>query len=254
MKKEFEEKGYVTLPFPSELKKEMHHYIMDYLQGLVDTSLEDKSLEQFVKTIPEPVWQLKMRRSFRIFPSPLASRVLDWAHHTLCSVFGLTQSAVNVVLPQEVEENPNISEDHLAVYWRCVRSGKPDAGRPHRDSSFWDLEFSEGYKPKIPFEFSYLQDCKKIWIPIAGCNPDTTLRIIPGSHRMDIPTIVEQTEYGRRPTICPKWLQKESHLFMTPPELSQGNCILFDMNLVHVGPCHEQSTSRISSEFNFIAK
>ena len=254
MREEFQEKGFVTSPFPPSLKQAMLEYIEGYVRELARTSDTQQSLEQIVLNIPDAIWQHKMSRCFRIFPNHLAQQALDWAHNTICPSFGSIRSAVNVVLPQEVQDNPQITDNHLAIYWRCVRPGKPDAGRPHRDASFWDLEFSEGYNPKIPFDFSYLHNCKKIWIPLHGCFPDTTLRVIPGSHQMDIPTIVEQTEYGRRPGICPQWLQNRKDSFISPSELSQGSSIFFDMNLVHVGPCHNQPTVRISAEFNFISQ
>ncbi len=254
MREEFQEKGFVTSLFPPSLKQAMLDYINAYVRKLANIPTTNQSLEQIMQTIPDATWQHKMSRCFRIFPNHLADQALDWAHKAFCTPFGSSRSAVNVVLPQEVQDNPQITDNHLAIYWRCVRPGKPDAGRPHRDASFWALEFSEGYNPKIPFEFSYLQNCKKIWIPLHGCCPETTLRVIPGSHQMDIPTIVEQTEYGRRPGICPQWLQDRKASFISPPELSQGSSILFDMNLVHVGPCHNQSTVRISAEFNFITQ
>jgi Phytanoyl-CoA dioxygenase (PhyH) len=259
MREEFEKNGFVTLPFPDQLGTAMLAHIHATIRELAcrQESVHVTGagvLEEVIKTIPDEIWHQKMHRCFRIFPDPLAKRALEWAHNSFCGPFGKTHSAVNVVFPQEVQDNPKITEDHLAVYWRCVRPGKRDAGMPHRDASFWDLEFKEGYDPKVPFAFNYLQNCMKIWIPLSGCYPDTTLRVIPCSHRMDIPTTVEQTDYGRRPSICPDWVKEHQNLFISPPELSQGSCILFDMNLVHVGPCHNQCGARISAEFNFITK
>jgi hypothetical protein len=254
MYREYQEKGFVTAPFPSNLKQEMLAHINTYMNELANVQNKSHSIEEIVHTIPDELWQYKLRRCFRIFPNAIAQSVLDWAHNMFCSSFGFSRSAVNVVFPQEAQENPKISDNHLAIYWRCVRPGKKDAGRPHRDASFWDLEFSEGYNPKIPFEFNYLKNCKKIWIPLYGCNPKTVLQVIPGSHVMNIPTIVEQTEYGRRPGICPEWLNAKKNLFISPQELSQGSSILFDMNLVHVGPCHDQPFMRLSAELNFITQ
>lgn len=252
LKQEFEKNGYVTLPFPENLRSDMLAHIYQSLYALA--TIHEGSVEAIVEKIPDPLWQFKMSRCFRIFPLSLALQALDWAKNQFCAPFDKTEAAVNAVFPQEACDNTQITENHLAIYWRCVRPGKPDAGRPHRDASFWDLEFKEGYNPKISFPFNYLKNCMKIWIPLYGCTPETTLRIIPGSHAMEIPTIIEQTEYGRRPSICPHWLNENKCLFTTPIELSQGSCILFDMNLVHVGPCHNNSNTRISAEFNFISR
>jgi ectoine hydroxylase-related dioxygenase (phytanoyl-CoA dioxygenase family) len=250
MRSEFEKNGFVTFPFPDALRKKMLNHITSSLRQLTDHDTD--SLEEIVNLIPDAVWQKQMNRCFRIFPKKIAQGALNWAHESFCDAFGKRRSAVNVVLPQEVEENPQISSEHLAIYWRCVRPGKPDAGRPHRDASFWDLEFNEGYDPKIPFDFNYLKNCMKIWIPLYGCAPETTLRVIPQSHLMNIPTVVEQTEFGRRPTISSSWLDEKKALFMSPKALSEGSCILFDMNLVHMGPRHNHNRLRISAEFNFI--
>lgn len=252
MREQFDANGYVTYPFPEELRQDMLAHIQASIRELGDDL--ESPLENVAKKVQDTIWQQKMSRCFRIFPDSLSKRALKWAHESFCKPFGKQRSSVNVVLPQEATDNPKITEDYLAIYWRCVRPGKPDAGRPHRDASFWDLEFKEGYNPKIPFEFKNLHNCQKIWIPLYGCTPETTLRVIPKSHAMEIPTIVEQTEYGRRPTIAPEWLNEHHTHFMSPPELAQGSCILFDMNLVHMGPQHNQSTLRISAEFNFITQ
>jgi ectoine hydroxylase-related dioxygenase (phytanoyl-CoA dioxygenase family) len=250
MRHEYEKNGFITFAFPEDLKREMLLHIETSIRQLGNG--KEQTIEEIVHKVPDEVWQKKMSRCFRMFPTLLAQQALAWAHESFCDTFGKKRSAVNVVLPQEVEENPELTGDHLAIYWRCVRPGKPDAGRPHRDASFWDLEFKEGYDPKIPFPFNYLNNCMKIWIPLSGCHPDTTLRVIPSSHTMEIPTIVENTEYGRRPTISQAWLNDNQKLFVSPYELSKGSCILFDMNLVHMGPRHTRSEVRISAEFNFI--
>ena len=252
MREEFEKNGFITLPFPSDLRAAMLAQIETSIKELGTGS--NNSLEEVLESIPDPIWQQKMNRCFRIFSKEISDLSLKWAHDSFSAPFKKKRSAVNVILPQEAQDNPKITEDHLAIYWRCVRPGKPDAGRPHRDASFWDLEFKEGYNPKVPFDFNYLHNCMKIWIPLYGCYPDTTLQVIPRSHKMDIPTTVEQTEFGRRPSISSEWLKDQENLFMSPPELSEGSCILFDMNLVHVGPCHKRSTPRISAEFNFITQ
>lgn len=168
--------------------------------------------------------------------------------------FGKTQSFINVILAHEADLNPRLSKEDKAIYWRCVRPGKPDAGRPHRDATFWEIELESGYDPKIPFPFDYRKDCIKIWIPLKGCTPQTTLQVIPRSHRMELATVVEDTEYGRRPNIDPSWLREHEGDFISPVELSQGSCILFDMHLIHRGPTHNNDELRISAELNLIVQ
>lgn len=254
---EFQEKGFSTKQFPPALRAELIAHIDQHIREIgASYSLFSPStpLEKIAQGVPDEVWSQKMSRAFRIFPAPIANRVHKWANDSVLGEFGKTRSAVNAVYLQEAEMNTKLSKDNIAIYWRCVRPGKPDAGRPHRDASFWDLEFKEGYDPKIPFPFNYLKDCIKIWIPLKGCVPATTLQIVPHSHQMEIPTEVEQTEYGRRPTIAATWLKEHEKDFMSPVELSQGECLLFDMNLVHRGPRHNNTELRISAELNFIVE
>lgn len=254
LQQEFQDEGFSTKHFSDSLRDEMLGVIEDYIRevGMPYVTDDISSVKDIAMSVPDDVWAEKMTRAFRIFPKEIASKIHAWADHNIRKEFGRDQSAVNVVYPAEVETNSNLSEKNLAIYWRCVRPGKPDAGRPHRDASFWNLEFAEGYNPEIPFSFNYLKDCVKIWIPLKGCTPQTTLQLVPRSHAMNVPTTVEATEYGRRPNIDEEWLKEHKDDFISPLELSKGSCIIFDMNLVHRGPTHNNTELRISAELNFI--
>ncbi|HSX38031.1 MAG TPA: phytanoyl-CoA dioxygenase family protein [Chlamydiales bacterium] len=252
LKREFDEKGFATKAFPQEIRNLMLAHIEEHIRKLGTEFVKSNSLEEIAQTIPDSVWSKEMTRAFRVFPKELAEKIHAWADQNIRVEFDRARSAVNVVYPQECEVNKSLTLKDIAIYWRCVRPGKPDAGRPHRDASFWVLEFEEGYDPKIPFPFNYLKDCIKIWIPLKGCTPNATLQVIPHSHQMEIPTVVEQTEYGRRPSISSAWLKENEKNFMSPIELSKGSCIIFDMNLVHRGPTHNNDELRISAELCFI--
>jgi len=248
----FTEQGFATLPFPNTLRLQLLSYIHEQIFAL--TSIKTEIIKDAALSIPDAIWSKKMTRACRIFPSSLASLIHEWADQDILPNISRLQSATNVVYPEEIQRNTKLTMNDKAIYWRCVRPGKPDAGNPHRDATFWELEFREGYDPKIPFQFDILKDCIKVWIPLAGCTPQTTLQIIPYSHKTEVPTIVIQTEYGRRPSICPQWLIGQEQKFISPKELSQGSAILFDLNLVHRGPQHTNETLRISAELNFIVK
>ncbi len=255
----YQEKGFALLPFPEQLRLKMIRYIENYVRELGSSYIgEEKAknapLEEIALSIPDDDWTHKMTRAFRIFPKNLGADLFRWAHENIGIRIGMTRSAVNVVYPAELVTNPKLDDQSLAIYWRCVRPGKPDAGRPHRDASFWELENADGFDPKIPFPYDYLKDCYKIWIPIKGCTPLTTLQVIPGSHKIDIPTTIQQTEYGRRPSIAASWLDQREAQFISPIELSQGSAIVFDMNTVHRGPAHKNTELRISAELCLVAK
>lgn len=251
---EFSEEGFITKPFPQDLSKEMMSHIESHIREVASlySPSDNVSLKEIAMSIPDDVWSKKMHRGFRMFPKAIAEKIYHWADSSIRTELGKTRSVINCVTPYEVSINPKLSEDSMIIYWRCVRPGKPDAGRPHRDATFWVLELEEGYDPKVPFPFDYVKDCIKVWIPLQGCSHKTTLQIIPRSHRMDIPIEVDDTEYGRRPTIADSWLKEHKDDFISPIALSQGSCIVFDMNLVHCGPVHQETELRISAEFPFI--
>lgn len=246
--------GFATFPFPPFLKNKMLQHIETHIKEITSSYSQSADLLKRAMSIPDAIWAEKMARPFRFFPKDLGFEIALWADNVLKPELLKSRSAINAVYDYEILQNPLLDDSTLAIYWRCVRPGKPDAGRPHRDSSFWELEFGEGLDPKIPFLFNYQKDCIKIWIPLEGCREDTTLQVIPGSHLMEILTSVVQTEYGRRPTISDEWLEQNKKYFMSPKELSQGSCIIFDMDLVHRGPTHQNNELRISAEFNLITQ
>lgn len=258
LKDSLDQEGFALFPFPDALRLEMLQHIETHMKELTSSFLpslnHSLSLEELAAKIPDSEWSVKMSRAYRIFPLSLSEKIAAWADQSLTRLLQRKRSAVNKVYPLEPKTNVRISPNHLAIYWRCVRPGRPDAGRPHRDASFWVLEFEEGYDPQVPFAFDYLKDCIKIWIPLKGCTPQTTLQIIPGTHIQEIPTIVEETEYGRRPSLSSTWLEAHQDKFISPRALSEGSCILFDMNLVHRGPAHNNQELRISAELCFIVQ
>jgi len=252
----YQEEGFATQPFPQELRKEMMRHIESQIREIASpyAKTKDASLKHLAMSIPDDIWSKKMHRAFRMFPNLIADKLHQWADQSVRAEFGKTRSAINLVSAFEASINPKLMAESKVIYWRCVRPGKPDAGRPHRDATFWVLELEEGYDPKIPFSFDYVKDCIKIWIPIQGCTPRTTLQIIPRSHRKDIPVEVDETEYGRKPNIARSWLKEHEKEFISPIALSQGSCILFDMDLVHRGPVHQEDDLRISAELSLIVQ
>lgn len=256
LKKRFEKYGFVTRSFSQELRLSMLKHIDSHIRelGAIYTNTHNAPLEKIAESIPDEVWTKKMHRGFRMFPDELAHKLQYWADESVRKPFGKDRSSINAVSAYEVELNKSLSTNSLAIYWRCVRPGKPDAGRPHRDATFWILELEDGYDPKIPFPFDPIRDSIKIWIPLQGCTPSTSLQIIPQSHRMKIATVVDETEYGRKPNIDREWLKDHEKDFISPIELSKGECILFDMDLVHRGPTHNNTELRISAELTLIVK
>ena len=255
-KTHLEDKGFSLAPFPNSLRSEMLAHIENHIRelGAKYTDSSTAVLKDVALSVPDSIWSEKMSRAYRIFPKSISHKIEKWANDSIRPKLDRTQSAINKVYREEIKINDKLDADTPTIYWRCVRPGKPDAGRPHRDADFWDLEFKAGYDPQIPFQFNYLKDCVKIWIPLQGCIPTTTLQVISGSHKMEISAVVETTEYGTRPTINSSWLEEHKNDYISPVELSKGECIIFDMKLVHRGPQHNNSDLRLSAELCFILK
>jgi hypothetical protein len=250
---QFQEEGFYTQPFPDALRSEMLAHIEERIYHVAGVGRE-VSIEKAAASIEDGVWARQMHRAFRMFFPPLADKIYRWAHKEIASEFGVDTMEINRVSQTELSLNPQLQPGDLVVYWRAVRPFKPDAGRPHRDGTFWELELAQGYDPQITFPFDYLKDCVKVWIPLRGCSEKTSLQIVPRSHKMDIPISIDETDFGKRPTIGAAWLQQYGQAFMSPPPLARGSCIVFDMDLVHQGPRHEQDQLRISAELSLIFK
>lgn len=254
--KELAENGFTTFPFPNQIRQTLVDHITQEVQRLCNSKpqvLNHSELSAFSKKVPDDIWSKKMNRAFRMFPPNLTDLVLEWADVEIKSIVNRHRVTTNVVKIFEAELNTDILLNTPAFYWRCVRSGKPDAGRAHRDATFWEIELDEGYDPLISFKWDFRKDCLKVWIPLAGCETNNTLQVIPHSHAEQLPTEVGQTEYGTRPTIASQWLEQNSNRFISPRELAEeGHCIIFDMDTVHRGPTHDNATLRISAELNLI--
>lgn len=250
MKNKFFEDGYSIVKFPENLAFNMFSYAQKHLREVWSDYFErmdsgSASLEDVIFSIPDAEWSEKMSRAFRIFPIEISHELYRWADAFVCKNLKIKRTAVGVVYTQEHRINPKLTENSSAIYYRCVRPGKPDAGRAHRDADFWEVEFGDGYDPKIPFEFDH-HKCIKFWIPLSGCTRETSIQIIPKSHKMEIPTTVLQTEYGRRPAIKDEWVKHHEKDFIAPVE--KGSCLVFHMGLVHRGPINLNNKLRISSE------
>ena len=247
LKIRFFEEGYFITPFPSKIVSEMQNYVEYNIRDIwKDYFRCDCNLEEAIELIPNSEWSEKMGRFTRMFPVRIAGQLQDWTETFVRNVFGVKRTAVGVVYKQEAKLNQALREESKAIYYRFVRPGRLDVGRAHRECDFWMVEYSDGYDPKIPFDFDYHQDCVKFWIPISGCTSETSIQIIPKSHKMEIPTAVVMTEYGRRQSITDDWVKEHEQDFISPIE--EGSCLVFHMGLVHRGPVNRNNRIRISAE------
>jgi len=238
-------KGYKVIPFPSELPKIMIAHIMSYIAEITKqrelSSVMSLSDEEFIR---------KFHKGFRIFPSHISQQISNWVEG-FATILGGVKTAINFVSAYEISKNPSLKKNTIDSFWRCVRPGKPDVGAAHCDYQFWEIAKGTDEDPGKPFEYD---ERWKIWIPLVGCNHQTSLQVIPGSHTEEIPIDYLQTKNGVKPSITPEWLAKNEHRFLCPFEKFTNSCVLFHDKLVHRGPPNPCEEVRLSSELTILLK
>jgi hypothetical protein len=235
--------GYMIIDFPSELSQTMIAWIREYISKISKNdqleSVIDLSDEAFLESF---------HKAFRIFPPSVSSLLLTWVE-SLADLIGGEKTGINYVSHFEKSKNPTLSEHSLDTFWRCVRPNKPDVGSAHCDYQFWDIAKGTKDEPRTPFDY---HERWKIWIPLLGCNANTSLQVVPGSHLEEIPTDYLQTKNGIKPTINLKWLSKNESRFICPFQTFSNCCVLFHDKLVHRGPPNPSETLRISAELTIL--
>ena len=240
--------GFMVIPFPRELLIALQQHIGNFIRRLS----EDKhlSLTEIVTSLPDPEFVGKFHKAFRIFPDSIGSQMHSWASK-FSRFLGGEQVSINYVCDSEREKNPTLKQESYDIFWRCVRPGKPDVGKPHCDYQFWEIAKGTKDEPICPIQYT---ERWKIWLPISGCNQTNSLQVIPGSHNEEIPIEIIQTKYGAKPDIRDEWLKKNENRFICPLEQFADCCILFHDKLVHRGPANHNTDLRMSGELTMLLK
>ena len=188
------------------------------------------------------------KKTNRFFSLEAAKRVNEFVA-TIAPALGGVKSRISLVSPKEVSQNPELSMTTSDLFWRCVRPNKNDVGSPHADFQFWEIARGTDQEafPSLRYDQRW-----KIWIPLMGCTSKNSLRVLPGSHRDNIPFKYLSTVNGVKPIIDLEFLDKHSDKFICPiPEL-HSTCILFHDRLVHMGPANVHDELRVSVEFTVL--
>ena len=228
-----EEAGYVVIPFPYNIGLQMKDYVMNYLvkHGRHIVEGGDAYEEAFNK-------------GQRVFPDYIGKNAAEAmkANLIIKSLLNYNQIDLNRLCQYELDRNPQLKKDQYHVYWRFVRPNKvQDIGRPHRDSQFNALDTDR--------DTGIEGTSWKLWVPIAGCTLENSLRVIAGSHRMDVPIKYLDTQYGPKPDIDQEWLNSQK--FVCPFDhyhLKNWTAVIFHEDLVHMGPLNTSDSFRISAE------
>ena len=122
-----QEAGYASIPFPSNLATLLHTSIEQYIAKATGSSAP--SLTERLFALSDRDFIAKFSKPFRIFPDPIGYALADWVSG-LTSYLGGNRSGINYICPSEMEANPQLQAKSYDTFWRCVRPGKPDVGKP----------------------------------------------------------------------------------------------------------------------------
>lgn len=161
----------------------------------------------------------------------LTNADFDFDIEKLVARFG---KILGYTLTSWVEE---LQKSHIQI--RINRPSSLDINPPHRD----------GY-------LSYWEDVVNIWIPIEGCNENTSLPVLPGSHLIPEKEILRTESKGAKingntyyvPCILKT---KQGDLKMIRPNPKQGEALLFSPFLIHGAAVNRSSSTRVAIELRF---
>jgi hypothetical protein len=247
-----EKQGFTLLDFPLELQGIMAKDILQSISMLLGVHgvesfehaaslIEDLDDDSFIQFFAKPN---------RNFSHQVCVEVEKWVQGCFSSIFQDKNVAINKLGAWETEGHTRLSSDSYSVYWRCVRKGKEnDVGNAHRDSTFWDIAYKQGYDPQIPFDLGRRW---KVWAPVFGCTPANSLQMVEGSNNENIDVYIKNTQHGNKPFINEKWLSLNEINFFSPLDGRLGQCVCFHDDMVHRGQVNHSTAIRVSAEFTII--
>ena len=166
-----------------------------------------------------------MDKPARILPEQLACRMLE----ELEANGFLTESNSELITDEENLGYPN-------VYWRIVRPNHlTDVGPVHADKWFWDLGDAS-----VPDTY----ERTKIWLPLLQDDRSPSLRILPGSQKIDYQYEIRIDKFGKRK---PSFHNESVSKSMVPAPVSIGEAIIFHDRLLHGG--QTTGSIRVSMEW-----
>lgn len=130
-----------------------------------------------------------------------------------------------------------LQKSHIQI--RINRPSSLDINPPHKD----------GY-------LSYWEDIVNVWIPVAGCNEQTSLPVAPGSHLLSEKDIYRTESKGAtingNTYYVPCILKtSEGNLDMVRPNPKEGQALLFSPFLIHGAAVNRSDQTRVSIELRF---
>ena len=239
--------GYGLFPVPLGLKNSLRQAALETIvHNLEWVDTDYNNISHQVMALTESHFRSQFSKPYRFFKPELAPDLMAFAQ-TCADYVGGRSGEISLVSPAEIEANPELKPSSLDAFWRCVRPGRDDVGRPHADVQFWELARGTASEPFRSMDYDRRI---KVWIPLAGCDQDNSLRVVPGSQLEAVPFNSIMTPNGLRPDIGQPWL--DSKQFICPFNNIESEFIIFDDRLVHVGPRNNSNTIRLSCEFTIL--
>ncbi len=132
--------------------------------------------------------------------------------------------------------------EHLGypeIYWRLVRPNQQqDVAGAHADAWFYTLT------NEMPVDEQ--NRIVKVWLPVFSVPGASGLSVATDSHKMGL-TYTGEMRHGRmKPLLTDR---RVDDIAMTPLQLTPGQCVAFDIHLLHAGIGHSVDQSRVSIEF-----
>lgn len=125
------------------------------------------------------------------------------------------------------------------IYWRLVRPFyESDVGPAHADSWFWIIAPDQQLPSGKTMRF-------KLWIPLIIVEGVNSLAFISGSHLMnEVKWDVKEKGGGLKPFLVSNEILEKLEISKSKP----GQPVLFNDDVIHMGPINKTSKSRISIE------
>lgn len=228
------DKGYSIIPVFSEntfklLQNSITKNIIDGLKKAgIHTNFEDFNLNDYHKYAVTPEQHFEVINHTR----NLRNEDFDIDFKTLEKVFS---EYLNIPLTSKIKE---FDRSHIQI--RISRPDSLDINPPHRDSYL-----------------DYYKDILNIWIPISGCNENSSLPIVPGSHLIPENKITRteaRSAYinGNLYAVPCMLETTEGPFKMIRPNPQPGEALIFTPYLVHgVGINLNKDITRVSLELRF---
>ena len=242
---ELKKKGYSILDFDENIKSELLKTIKFKLNKIFKNKYKEDINK--VNHISNKKFTDKFGNvSQRFFDFKTSKKFNELLKYQFKENLNLNATMHNPI-KSNIKFNNKLTTKDFSFYWRIVRTGKNDVGKPHNDEQFWNL------LDKEEFNFSYkIKDKFKIWIPLYGVNRQNCLRVLNKKYfnKKKLSTI--KINNIIKPNIDEKWIKNNKKKFTKC--FNKKNAILFDYQTVHYAPKNKSKKIRISCEATILIK